>query len=1167
MLKKKIMRLVLSMLMALVMLFQGVNFNVYAGSEKEVDLEIQNIVIKNGGNPVNSMQVGDEFRIEMNWKAKAKAATINEGDYFIVKLPDNILIKNDAGNLNFSLTAPDGSVMANAHVSPKAGGGAEIKVTFTNYVNGRYNINGTLGMNANFNKDKVTVNQKNNFDIEAGGKTTPFQFKVDGGPTGNSNEVLHKYSFGAASINEAEWRVRINYKKANFPNAVVTDTLVGTTEKFVKESFRLFRVNYTSDLNENNRVRIDLSDKIVFSNNDQTFTINLGNINGEQYKLEYRTTYTPGTNLRNNVKLTSNNNKVDEKFISFKKEAAGGTGVGILANKIKLVKVDAEDNTVVLANAVFEVTKPDGSKFELTTGTDGTVTSPALVAGTYKIKEKTAPAGYELSTEEFTLTVNSTTNVIQTVKDNPIKISVKATKQWVGPIGSAVTVHLYADDVDTGKTVTLNAANNWEDTFTNLRKYKPGTTTEIKYTVKEDAIANYNGVVSGDMATGFTITNTNTEKTTVKVTKAWVGTPAASVTIKLYADGAEKETVTLTATDNWTHTFTNLDKYAADGHEIVYTVDETPVAGYAKDISGTAATGFTVKNTNTATINIPVTKTWVGTAGTSATIKLLADGAEKETVTLTAADNWTHTFSNLPKFDTTDGHEIVYTVDEVDVPNYTKGISGTAATGFTVTNTITGKVSVPVTKVWVGPQASSAKVTLFADGVEKDSVTLNAANGWAHTFTNLDKYNNGTEIVYTVTEEPIANYDSVVIGNAANGFTVTNTNTEKTAVDVTKTWVGTPAASVTIKLFADGTEKETVTLTAADNWMHTFSNLPKYAADGHEIVYTVDETPVTNYTKAITGDAANGFTITNTITGKVNIPVTKVWVGPEATSAKVTLYADGVEKDSVTLNAANNWVHVFANLDKYNNGTEIVYTLTEEPISNYDSAITGDVATGFTVTNTNTEKVAVDVTKNWVGPATDSVTIKLLADGAEVENAVLTATDNWMHTFSNLPKYAADGHEIVYTVDEYDVPSYVKAIEGTSSTGFTVTNTITGKVDIPVTKVWVGPATDSVTVNLYADGVKVDTVQLTAANQWKHTFANLDKYENGREIVYTVDEVLIPGYKTKITGDVQTGFTITNSKETPKTADHVNPMAYASIFVISLMAAIMTMIEKKKFAR
>ena len=692
-LKKKMMSLVLSMLMALVMLFQGVNFNVYAGSEKEVDLEIQNIVIKNGGNPVNSMQVGDEFRIEMNWKAKAKAATINAGDYFIVKLPDNILIKNDAGNLNFSLTAPDGSVMANAHVTPKAGGGAEIKVTFTNYVNGRYDINGTLGMNANFNKDKVTVNQKNNFDIEAGGKTTPFQFKVDGGPTGNSNEVLHKYSFAAESINEAEWRVRINYKKANFPNAVVTDTLVGTTEKFVKESFRLYRVNYTSDLKENNRVRIDLSDKIVFSNNDQTFTINLGNINGEQYKLEYRTTYTPGTNLRNNVKLTSNNNKVDEKIISYKKEAAGGTGVGILANKIKLVKVDAEDNTVVLANAVFEVTKPDGSKFELTTAADGTVTSPALVAGTYKVKEKTAPAGYELNTQEFTLTVSPTSNAIQTVKDEPIRTSVKATKQWVGPIGSAVTVHLYADDVDTGKTVTLNAANNWEDTFTNLRKYKPGTTTEIKYTVKEDAVANYDSAVTGDVTNGFTVTNTNTEKTSVDVTK-----------------------------------------------------------------------------------------TWVGTAGTSATIKLLADGAEKETVTLTAADNWTHTFSNLPKFDATDGHEIVYTVDEVDVPNYTKGISGTAATGFTVTNTITGKVDIPVTKVWVGPATDSVTVNLYADGVKVDTVQLTAANQWKHTFANLDKYENGREIVYTVDEVLIPGYKTKITGDVQTGFTITNSKeTPKTA--------------------------------------------------------------------------------------------------------------------------------------------------------------------------------------------------------------------------------------------------------------------------------------------------------------------------------------------------------------------------------------------------
>ena len=1183
MLKKMISRIILSVVMMFTILFQGAGLNVYAaGTPREVSARVTSFKIldkdKREGVPI---WFTDSFYLSMDWDASGNGTNLKEGDYFDITLPDKMKFPSDTTKRDFDILGEDGTtVIAKAHVTPGPNNniGGKVRVTFTNWVEGRENVKGNIFLASKFQYSSEQYDKNNTYDIVVNGQVKSVTVKMIGPHIVSDDELLAKYGTKAIKWengqnvvieDQAEWYVRVNYRQAHLVNAVITDHLTGGAgnETYVPGSFKLYQVRYsnTGDIDEP-RILVDISNKLTIAPDKKTFTLNLGEVNGTQYRLIYKTTYTPGTKLINNVRITANNYDATTHG-SHQSEDSGGTGTGNMANKIKLIKVDADDNSIVLKNAVFEVTKPDGSKFELTTGADGTITSSPLVSGTYKIKEKTAPAGYKLNTDEYTLVVSPTSNAIQTVKDEPIRTSVKATKQWVGPIGSAVTVHLYADDVDTGKTVTLNAANNWEDTFTNLRKYKPGTTTEIKYTVKEDAVANYNGVVSGDMATGFTITNTNTEKTTVKVTKAWVGTPAASVTIKLLADGTEKETVTLTATDNWTHTFTNLDKYATDGHEIAYTVDETPVAGYTKDISGTAATGFTVKNTNTATINIPVTKTWVGTAGTSATIKLLADGAEKETVTLTAADNWTHTFSNLPKFDATDGHEIVYTVDEVDVPNYTKGISGTAATGFTVTNTITGKVSVPVTKVWVGPQASSAKVTLFADGVEKDSVTLNAANGWAHTFTNLDKYNNGTEIVYTVTEEPIANYDSVVTGNAANGFTVTNTNTEKTAVDVTKTWVGTPAASVTIKLFADGIEKETVTLTAADNWTHTFANLDKYAADGHEIVYTVDETPVTDYTKAISGDAANGFTITNTITGKVNIPVTKVWVGPEASSAKVTLYADGVEKDSVTLNAANNWVHVFANLDKYNNGTEIVYTLTEEPISNYDSAITGDIATGFTVTNTNTEKVAVDVTKNWVGPATDSVTIKLLADGVEVESAVLTATDNWMHTFSNLPKYAADGHEIVYTVDEYDVPSYVKAIEGTSTTGFTVTNTITGKVDIPVTKVWVGPATDSVTVNLYADGIKVDTVQLTAANQWKHTFANLDKYENGREIVYTVDEVLISGYKTKITGDAQTGFTITNSKETPKTADHVNPMAYASILAISLMAAIITMIEKKKFAR
>ena len=828
MLKKMISRIILSVVMMFTILFQGVGLNVYAaGTPREVSARVTSFKIldkdKREGVPI---WFTDYFYLSMDWDASGNGTNLKEGDYFDITLPDKMKFPSDTTKRDFDILGEDGTtVIAKAHVTPGPNNniGGKVRVTFTNWVEGRENVKGNIFLASKFQYSSEQYDKNNTYDIVVNGQVKSVTVKMIGPHIVSDDELLAKYGTKAIKWengqnvvieDQAEWYVRVNYRQAHLVNAVITDHLTGGAgnETYVPGSFKLYQVRFsnTGDIDEP-RILVDISNKLTIAPDKKTFTLNLGEVNGTQYRLVYKTTYTPGTKLINNVRITANNYDATTHG-SHQSEDSGGTGTGNMANKIKLIKVDADDNSIVLKNAVFEVTKPDGSRFELTTGADGTITSSPLVSGTYKIQEKTAPAGYQLNTDEYTLVVSPTSNAIQTVKDEPIRTSVKATKQWVGPIGSAVTVHLYADDVDTGKTVTLNAANNWEDTFTNLRKYKPGTTTEIKYTVKEDAVANYNGVVSGDMATGFTITNTNTEKTTVKVTKAWVGTPAASVTIKLLADGAEKETVTLTATENWTHTFTNLDKYAADGHEIAYTVDETPIAGYTKAISGTAATGFTV-------------------------------------------------------------------------------------------------------------------------------------------------------------------------------------------------------------------------------------------------------------------------------------------------------------------------------------------------------------------TNTNTEKVAVDVTKNWVGPATDSVTIKLLADGAEIESAVLTAADNWMHTFSNLPKYAADGHEIVYTVDEYDVPSYIKAIEGTSSTGFTVTNTITGKLDIPVKKVWVGPATDSVTVNLYADGVKVDTVQLTAADQWEHTFTNLDKYENGREIVYTVDEVLVPGYKSKITGDAQTGFTITNSKETPKTADHVNPMAYASIFVISLMAAIITMIEKKKLAR
>ncbi len=87
------------------------------------------------------------------------------------------------------------------------------------------------------------------------------------------------------------------------------------------------------------------------------------------------------------------------------------------------------------------------------------------------------------------------------------------------------------------------------------------------------------------------------------------------------------------------------------------------------------------------TVDVNVTKVWVGGEGDSVTISLLADGVVEDSKTITAADGWTTTFSGLPKFASADGHEIVYTVAEDEVEGYVSEVAGSVAEGFTVTNT------------------------------------------------------------------------------------------------------------------------------------------------------------------------------------------------------------------------------------------------------------------------------------------------------------------------------------------------------------------------------------------------------------------------------------------------------------------------------------------------
>ena len=198
------------------------------------------------------------------------------------------------------------------------------------------------------------------------------------------------------------------------------------------------------------------------------------------------------------------------------------------------------------------------------------------------------------------------------------------------------------------------------------------------------------------------------------------------------------------------------------------------------------------------------------------------------------------------------------------------------------------------------------------------------------------------------------------------------------------------------------------------------------------------------------GIGANG----GVIIGKsenIDIPIKKVWENPRIphpNKVKVNLKNGDTVIDSITLSESNDWKGVFSNLPA---GAH--YTVSEDPVEGYDSAVTGDAERGFTVTNTSTAKVSVPVEKKWVGPAAEKATVRLLADGKDTgESAELSKSNSWKHSFEGLPKYSKSGSVIDYAVAEVPVEGYSSKVTGDAERGFTVTNAVkTGELDVSKT--------------------------------------------------------------------------------------------------------------------
>lgn len=282
----------------------------------------------------------------------------------------------------------------------------------------------------------------------------------------------------------------------------------------------------------------------------------------------------------------------------------------------------------------------------------------------------------------------------------------------------------------------------------------------------------------------------------------------------------------------------------------------------------------------------------------------------------------------------------------------------------------------------------------------------------------------------------------------------------------------------------------------------------------------------------------------------------------------INLLANGKVVDTKTVTSQDNWAYNFTEKPKYQDGQEILYTITEDTVPDYNTTIDG-----FNITNSYTPgQTSVTVTKNWVDDNNndqtrpDQIKVQLLADGKpQGSPAVLNQTSKWQYTWNHLPE-RANGQDIVYSVEEVQVEGYTVTVDDKDRGNIILTNTHTSAITtINGTKTWddnnnqAGNRPNSITVNLLADGKKV-AYQVVKADQngkWLYAFKDMPKFNNGRVIVYSITEDTVKNYKSSVTGFDITNKDITvTTNDLPNTGDKSqNTLMLWGIFMVTLLVS------------
>lgn len=288
----------------------------------------------------------------------------------------------------------------------------------------------------------------------------------------------------------------------------------------------------------------------------------------------------------------------------------------------------------------------------------------------------------------------------------------------------------------------------------------------------------------------------------------------------------------------------------------------------------------------------------------------------------------------------------------------------------------------------------------------------------------------------------------------------------------------------------------------------------------------------------------------------------------------------------------NEYNYSYKEIDYYNRNTK-TYVSDDYII---DGQMIG-FNTGSNTGTVNTAKTSIPVKKCFVDKdetkRPEELDFELFAGDDFVENLTLTSANEneesgcWEGEFDNLPAYDDNGNEIIYRVEEdtstmegYELDEEFSTCEVKAGENFAADDEDKASctfynvqlVDIPVIKVWEEDSKEdrpgSIEVSLLCGDDVLDTVTLSEENNldgdntWEYTWKNrrVDECEQGYSVAENIN---IPGYKTKITGNAEDGFVITNTK----TLDEILTWGSLGAGSFGTIAAGFFLVKRKLFDR